>query len=145
MLGAGDLQEFDGLAIKEDHRSDVHVELEVHVVEPMVRCGRPDADAGVVDEHVEAPEALAMTCDDRRDGVGVREVRRDRLHVVSTISQSLRHGVEGLGLASSDGEPVALLGKRLGQRQPDAAAGSGDDGGAVRHESDAKGWAGPRC
>ena len=44
--------------------------------------GCADADAGVVDEHVQAPVALAMGGDDALDLVLIAEVGGDGVHVV---------------------------------------------------------------
>ena len=58
----------------------------------------------------------------------------DGLDLAPAVAQSLRGRFQRVGLAGADGQPVALGAQALGEREPDAAAGSGDDGGAVGHE-----------
>ena len=97
--------------------------------------GRADADARTVDEHVEAPEALPVASDDAADRVGVGDVGGHGLHLTSAPAQPLGHRFERVGPAGADGQPVALGGEGLGEREPDAAAGSGHDRGAVGHQA----------
>ena len=52
------------LAAHQVDRAQVHVELHVELLGLGVRHGAADADAGVVHQHVEAAEALAVRRDD---------------------------------------------------------------------------------
>jgi hypothetical protein len=94
---------------------------------------RADPDARVVDQHVEAPEPLPVPRHDVADRLVVGHVGRDVLDVVPLRTQRLRRLLERVGLAGAEREPVPLLAERLGEREPDAAGGSGDDRGAICH------------
>ena len=133
MLAARGTEHLDRFAIQEDDRAHVHPELQVDVLGLVIGGCGSDAHAGVVDEHVEPPESLLVARDDAGDRVGVRQVRRDGLHLAAAAAQALRRRLERVGLAGADGQPVALGGKGLREREPDTTAGSGDDGGTVRH------------
>ena len=95
---------------------------------------RADPDAGVVDEHVEAAEALAVA---RRRRSGSPPRRPCWPATSSTSKPSSRSScaaaAELLGPAGGDGQPVALLAEHVRDRQPDAARGAGDEGCAVGH------------
>jgi hypothetical protein len=134
VLSAGGPQHLDRLAVQQDDRAHVHSQLEVDVLGLVVGGGRPDPDARVVDEHVQAPELLAMARDEARDRLRVREVGGHGLHLTAAFTQALGRLLERVWLAGADGETIALAGQGLGERKPDPATGSGDDGGAVRHE-----------
>jgi hypothetical protein len=56
----GRTQHLDGLAVEEDERAQVDVELHVQPFGLDLRDRRADSDAGVVDEHIEAAEALPV-------------------------------------------------------------------------------------
>ena len=133
MLGAGDLQQLDRFAVEEDHGAQVDVELKVDVFVLVVRGRGADADTRIVDEHVEAPEALAMTRDDVGDHGGIGEVPRDALDLMPAVAQPLRDRFERVDPAGGDRQAMAFVGEQFGECQPDAAAGSSDDGGAVGH------------
>ena len=64
MLGAGGAQQLHRLAVEEDDRAQVDGELEVDPLGLVLAGRRADADAGVVDEHVEAAVAVAVGGDD---------------------------------------------------------------------------------
>ena len=70
VLGARGAQQVDALAVEEDRRAQVDAELQVDLLGRQLADRRADADAGVVDQHVEAPEALA---------VGAHDLLHDRL------------------------------------------------------------------
>jgi hypothetical protein len=80
------------------------------------------------------PKRSPVPRDDAGDRLGVGEVRRDGLHLVPAVPHALRRRFERVGLASADRQTMALGGEGLGEREPDAAAGSGHDGGAVGHQ-----------
>ena len=74
-LGGGRAEHAHALAVKEEDRAQVDVELHVQSLGLDVSDGRADADAGVVDEHVEAPVVLAMGRDDLLDLGLIGDVR----------------------------------------------------------------------
>ena len=90
-------------------------------------------DARVVDEHVEAAEALVVARDDAAHGVLVRHVRRHLLDLVARAAQVPGGGGELLRAPGGDGQREALLAEHAGDGEPDAARGSGDERGTVRH------------
>ena len=98
----------------------------------MSRDRRADADAGAVDEHVEAAEAVAVRGDDALDVLLRRPCCRRPPRRRSPASRSSRGGgLELVRAAGGDGEAVALLAEDVGDREADPAGGSGDEGGAI--------------
>ena len=83
-------------------------------------------DAGVVDQHVEAPEALASVVDERVDRLGVGDVEPTRgarppaAVISSAAPRRLTTRGEHHGRASA--------GERQGDRPADAARRAGDEG-----------------
>src|SRR5215217_4720071 len=69
----------------------------------------------------------------RAHGLLVRQVGGDMLDVRALTAQGVRRLLERVGLASGEGEPIALLRQRRGECEADAARGSGDDGGELWH------------
>ena len=134
VLGARGAQEVGALAVEQDDRPQVDVELHVDPLGDDVGDGRADAHAGVVDEHVEAPPALAVGGGDRRDPGLVGHVGRDLLDLEAGLAQPVGRGRELLGAPRGHRQPVALLAQHARDGQADAARGSGYEGGAVRHE-----------
>src|SRR5204863_9939909 len=92
-----------------------------------------DADSGVVDQDIKAPEAIAMALHDSLDGVLVGHVGGNRLHVVAVVAKSCRGLLQGVGLAGADRQRVAVCGERFGDRAADSTRSSRHDGGTVRH------------
>ena len=86
----------------------------------VVPRGGADADAGVVDQDVEAPETLAVALDDGGDALLVGEVRRDVLDLEPAVAQARRGTLETFGLARGEREPVALLAQVFGDGEADA-------------------------
>jgi hypothetical protein len=77
-----------------------------------------------------------VAADDLCDGVRVGEIALDSLDLGSARAELLRSRLQRVGLAGADGQRVALVGKGLGERETDTTAGSGDDGGTIRHAGD---------
>jgi hypothetical protein len=94
---------------------------------------RADPDPGVVDQHVQAPEAVAVPADHLDDALLVGHVGGDRLDLVALGAQRLGGLLERVGLAGRDRERVALLGQQLGDGEADAPGGTGDEGSAIGH------------
>ncbi len=115
------------LAVEEDDRAQVDVELHVQALGLDVGNAGTDADAGVVDEHVEAAVALAVRLDDTLDLLLIGDVRGDRVHVEALGDQALRSAVELLGAPRCDSQGIALFAENLGDGQADTAGCSGDD------------------
>ncbi len=86
-----------------------------------------DADAGVVDEHVQAPVARAVLGDDLLDLGLIGDVRGDRLHVEPVGGEPRDGGLELLGPPGGHRDAELLLAEHPGDRQADAAGRSGDD------------------
>jgi hypothetical protein len=147
VLGAGRPQQLGRLAVELDDRANVHGEPQVDVLGLLVAGRRADADAGVVDEDVEAPEPLAVPRNDGGDRVGVCEVRRHRLDVGAVLRNRSAAASSVSGLRALMVTPWPLGRERLREREPDAAAGSGDDGGALRQSRNLvrRGRARTRC
>ena len=133
MLGAGGAQQLRALAVEEDDRAQVDVELEIDPLGGDLGDGGADADAGVVDQHVQAPPALAVRRDDALDVVLVGHVAGDLLDLEAVVAQCGDRVGELLRPARGDGQPVALLAQHARDREADPARGSGDEGGAIRH------------
>src|SRR3954452_11250237 len=99
MLRAGGAQHVEAVAIEEDDRSGVDVELKIDVLALVLSRRGADADAGVVDEDVQAPEALAVALHHRADAVLVSEVRRHELDLEAAGAQICGGALEAFGLA----------------------------------------------
>ena len=74
MLGPGLLEQLGALAVEEDDRAQVDVELHIDEFGQVLAGRGADAHAGVVDQHVEPAEALAVAADDLADRVLVGQV-----------------------------------------------------------------------
>jgi hypothetical protein len=135
VLAAGLLQHRDALAQREVDAAEVHVELHVELLRLGLRDRSPDADARVVDQHVEAAEAVAVRAHDALDVVLLGHVRGDRLRVDALVDQALHGRLELLRPPRRDGEAVAVLPERAGDRESDAARPARDDRRPVRHRS----------
>ena len=103
----------------------------------------PMPDARVVDQRVEAAEALLVGGDHRQDRLLVVHVGRHGLHVVALALELGASGLELVGLAGGDGQAVALLAEDVGDGEADPSGGSGDDGSAVGHGAET--YAETRC
>jgi hypothetical protein len=136
VLGAGGAQEIGTLAVEEDDRAQVEVELHVGALGLDVGHRRAEPDAGAVDEHVEPAEPLAVGGHDAPDILLGGQVGGRLLDLIALAPQLLDGAGQLLGPAGGDGEPVARLAQHLGDREPDPARGSGDEGGALGHMSD---------
>jgi hypothetical protein len=133
VLGAGGAQQPDALAVHQHHRAHVQLQLQVEPLRRDLRERRAEADAGVVDEHVEAAEALAVRGDDALDVGLVAKVRRDQLDRVAGLEQA-GGGLPQLRLtAGRQRKAVALGREQLGDREPDPARGAGHDRRAGAH------------
>ena len=117
MVAAGLPQQFQALPIKEDDRAQVDVELEIDELGRVVPRGGAVPETGVVDEHIEAPEALAMGAHDRANRLLVGHVGRDVLDVVPLVTKPACGLLERVGLPRRQRQPVALLRERLRQDQ----------------------------
>ena len=114
----------------EDEAADVHVELEVDVLRAQRLDVAADADAGGVDEDVEAavpldvgrhgPLAVLLLGDVGRDGE--RAELRGR-------------GLHALGVARREREREALLGQHLRDREADAPRSSRDERASCHGET----------
>ncbi len=135
MLGARRSKHCGALPVEQDHRPQVHADLQVHVLGLLIGDRRPDTQAGVVDEHVEPAIALAVAVHDRTDALLVGHVRRHVLDLEPLVAQLLGGLLERLGPPRRDREAIALLTQRLGDREADPSRASGDDGGAVWHRA----------
>jgi hypothetical protein len=93
----------------------------------------PTRDAGVVDEHVEAAEALLVGCDDALDVVLVGHVAGDFLDLRPGLPELLDGAAELVGAPGGGGDGVALPAEHPGDGEPDPARGSGDDRGTIGH------------
>jgi hypothetical protein len=136
VLGASGAQQVGALAVEEDDRPQVEVELHVDPLGLHVGHRRADPDAGAVDEHVEPAETLAVAGHDALDVLLGGEVGGHLLDLIALPAELLDGAGELLGAARGDGEPMARLAQHLGDREPDPARGSGDEGGTVWHRSD---------
>ena len=133
VLGAGAAQHVGALAVEEDDRAQVEVDLHVDLLRRVLGDRRADPDARVVDQHVEAAEALAVLGDDVLDLLLGGHVGRDLLDVVARFAQLQRGAGQLVGPPRGDREAVALLAEHVRDREPDAARGAGDEGCAVGH------------
>ena len=94
---------------------------------------RADPNAGVVDQHVEPAEALAVAADHLEHAFLLAQVGDHGLHLEASLAQLLRGLFERVGLACADRQGVALFAQHIGQGVADAARGSGDDRGTLGH------------
>jgi hypothetical protein len=133
MLGARRPEHVGALPVEEHDRSQVHLELEVDVLRLLLGHGRSDANAGVVDEHVESAEALAMARDHGADGLLVGHVRRCMLDLVALGAQRVGRLLEPVWSPRADRKRVPLLRQGLGDREAYPSRGSSDDGGGIGH------------
>jgi hypothetical protein len=130
VLGAGGRQQRQGLAVEERKRAQVRRQLQVQQLRRQLADRRADADAGVVHQHVQAPERVAVG-GDRADDVGlVADVGDDLLDLQAVVAQLLVGGRELLRAPGHERDRVALLGEHPGDREPNPAGGSRDDRGA---------------
>jgi hypothetical protein len=105
--GAFPVEEHDG--------PEVEVELHVDALGLDVGDRAAEPHAGVVDEDVEAPEALAVTRDDVADRRLVGHVRRHGLDLVALGPELVGGAVELVRAPGGDGERVALLAQHAGE------------------------------
>ena len=97
--------------------------------------------AGVVDDHVEAAEALGRLLEDALARVGVGDVERKRRRLAALGAAASAAALGELVLAARDEQDGrALLAEAVSDVEADAAAGAGDDarlaGEAEVHVSD---------
>jgi hypothetical protein len=134
---AGRAQQVSALAVEQDQGAEVDVELKVDALGDRLGDRSADADTRVVDEHVEPAPAVAVGGDDALDLGLVGQVGGDVLDVEPVAAQRFRRLGELLRPARRQRQPMALLAEHAGDREPDPARGSGDEGSAFRHgESD---------
>jgi hypothetical protein len=133
VLGARLPQHRDALARHQVDAAQVHVELEVELLGGGVGHRAADPDAGVVDEDVEAAEALPVRLGQLLDLLLVGHVGGHGVHVEPHVAQALRGGLELVGPAGRDRDAVAVLAEGAGDGQPDSARASGDECGAPVH------------
>jgi hypothetical protein len=103
VLGAGRAQQVGALAVEEDDRPQVEVELHVGPFGDDVADRRADPHAGAVDEHVEPAEALAMGGHDALDLLFVEQVGGHLLDLVAAVAQLLSGARELVRPAGGDG------------------------------------------
>jgi hypothetical protein len=94
------------------------------------RRGVPDP--GVVDQHVDAAEALQRRCDDALGVVWVADVGCYRERRMAVCLQLTRRHIARLEPATGHDYAVAVRGKPTRYGQPDAAAAPGHDRGSKR-------------
>ena len=104
VLRAGGPQQRRALAVEEDHRAQVHGELEVDALGRGLARRRRDARRRRVDEHVEAPVAVAVGGDEALYVVLVGDVARDRLDL-APASRARRRRRELVGAARRERSP----------------------------------------
>ena len=83
---------------------------------------------GVVDEHVDAAEALDDRVDQPIAVVPATDVRGDRERLTAGRLDLAGERVAGVLLAAADDDGRAALGEREAHLAPEAAAAAGDDG-----------------
>src|SRR5258708_10102708 len=110
VLGGGLSKHRRAFAVEEEDRAEVDRELHVDVLGLNLRDRPADADAGVVDEHVEPAVALAVGVDDRLDLALVRDVDGQRLDVVAEVPEFLDGSLELLAATPGDGNRYSLPG-----------------------------------
>ena len=112
--------------------SDVHYyehgRIGSHVVRaPLVlghlERGTVEADAGVVDEHVDGPELIRDPLEHRRHARRVGHVERH-----GQRAELVRGGGRAPGVAGGDRDARARFPQRAGERIAEAAVAAGDDG-----------------
>ncbi len=102
---------------------DVDVQHRAPLVLRDVERGAVEADAGVVDEHVDGPELGRDRLEHRVDARGIGDVGGDRER-----AELARHRLGAGGVARGDRHARAGLAERPGERLPDTAIAAGDDG-----------------
>ena len=107
MLGAGLAQHRQALARADDQRPQVDAELHVEVLGLDLVHRRADPDAGVVDQHVEAPVGLAVLGEDADQVLLVGHVGGDALHLEAVGAQVLGGGLELVRPPRGDRQRVA--------------------------------------
>src|SRR5215469_3954282 len=90
----------------------------------------PVSEAGVVDEDVDAGEMLADFGDEIAHGLGIAHVADVKQDADAQLGDLFGGFFERLEFTAGDDEIAAFGRERAGKGQADAAAGSGDDGGA---------------
>ena len=88
------------------------------------------ADAGVVAQHVQAPEAIDHRREGRRHGVGIGQCGRDAHDVVgeALLGELGERRIHGLLARAGQRHLRAVLQKLANDSEPDAARAAGDDG-----------------
>ncbi len=133
MLGAGGEQQREAFAVEQHDRAQIDVELHVKALGLDVRQRCSDADARVVDEHVQTLMALAVGGHDLLDLALLGDVGGDAVHV-EALSRQPRHGAfQLLGAPRGHRHREPLLAEHPGDRQSDAARCSRDDRCALCH------------
>src|ERR1700736_5286527 len=142
MLGAGRAEQLDALSEEEHDCPQVDVELQIDELGLVLAGARADAYSSAVDQHVEAPEALAVAVHYLSDRLLVRHVAGHLLDFETLAAQLLRRLVERVRLAGGERQTEPLGTERLGEGEADSPGGSGDDGGAVGHSGTfrRRGW-----
>jgi hypothetical protein len=95
--------------------------------------GGDELAAGVVDEHVDAPEAPERRLDQPLDLVGLADVGRDREALAARGLDLRADRVERLGPAAGHDEPSSVPREHERGRPADPRAASGDDRDARAH------------
>ena len=116
----------------------VHGAEVVHAHQPLVRCDRRVLDApahavaGVVDQHVQAPEALDGGGQEPADLLRLRDVGLQDQHVAAVRADLAGERVEPVEPARARRHPRALAGEGEHALPPDPGGGAGDghDGAA---------------
>src|SRR6185295_117873 len=115
------VQQRQPLAGADYQRPQVDAELHVEVLGLDLLHRRSDADAGVVDEHVEAAVGLSVPGEDADEVLLLGHVRRSALDLVAGVAQLGRCPLELLRSTGGDRERVALLAEDPRDRKSDAA------------------------
>src|SRR6185503_5379364 len=92
-----------------------------------------DPDAGVVDQHVEAPEAVAVGGDQCGDVLLIGHLRGNGVDVEPVGLQPLGRGLKLVRPPRGHGDAVAVLGEGACDREPDPARTSGNQRSPIRH------------
>ena len=107
--------------------------LEPLLVVDLVEDGPPHrrgvGGARVVDEDVDAAEALDHPGDEALDGGGIAEIAAARMHAGArgrAAGEARAGRLEPAGVERADGDVAPLLGEHLGRRVADAAAPAAD-------------------
>jgi hypothetical protein len=114
---------------QQERRDQIHVEDTAQIAEGGVFGGRDEADACVVDEHVDAAVSIEGPRDEVFDDGGVGEVARVTAGFVAGVCDGL-HGFYRI-VKVDDDDAVASAGEEFGRATADAAGSSGDDGDAL--------------